>query len=183
MKNLLEGQDVPPPRPRVRPGKEIDIRAKTPRRKDQSILTVVEQVSLQRPDGVPLVSVTRHSITKDGDAAAHAPPGIDVGPEWVRLDLAWLAEYPSALVVLANHEGVRFNRVPTPEQLAAMLRRVIDVYLVVGNDHPECEHNEPVAMVPPADSFRLRVPRGVGVWVRCVEATDRPARASFVAFP
>lgn len=51
---------------------------------------------------------------------------LEIGEEWQPLDWGWAGPNPSQ-VIICNEEGMFFNGVPTPEQKAEAMGRIVDI--------------------------------------------------------
>lgn len=50
-----------------------------------------------------------------------------VGPEWMPLPLGWLEGQPISLIILHNNEGRFTQLIPTPEERADAMARIVEV--------------------------------------------------------
>lgn len=136
----------------------------------------VEATSVESMHEIPLRTreqVYRRQLTVDGG--------------WRPIDLGWVGDRVS-LVHLSNREGERFAVTPSPEELAEIESRVIQIGVVVsevGRDATQWDAPTsvivPLFLVRPREAIRFAPAGGVDrLRVRCAFGQ---ARATLVAFP
>lgn len=128
-------------------------------------ILVVESVYFQPANASPVGVESRfgRELISDDEPYERRQP---VGREWAALDSGWLKD--SAMAVLSNPAPV-WQRIPTPEQLAEAMAKVVEVIFLRPAEHPNCYNMAPPSgvVIPPGESARLR-PSSLGsTWLRC----------------
>lgn len=136
-------------------------------------LTVVESVYCEVPGTKPTQEDSRYARgLAFVDDPPYTRPMWRVGPDWQPLDAGWLSGVPLSLVLLTNLEGtLPPEKLPTYEEREAVIRRVVEVGVVVGAcDNSRDDKVEGFAEIQPGESIRFR-PLGDSsrVRVRCRE--------------
>ena len=97
-----------------------------------------------------------------------------VGEEWQDLRFGWLTDenINCSLLRIVNHEGQQFQTIPTPEELAEVMGRVLEFCYAGGEETP--------FLVRPKESTKLSPSTLKGLRIRCRKGT---ARYTVTAFP
>lgn len=142
--------DGPPPEP------------VTPLRKPRVTVTgtVVHQVPGGQPKSPPRTRFFRW-LEEDEEAYSRT---VKVGGDWVPLDLGWVGERCS-LLVLANATKLRTQRQPTQDELSSLLGKVIEVAVAVPLDGRD--FHQPFAEIPIGEDMRLSPREPSRYRVRC----------------
>lgn len=128
-----------------------------------SMLTVVETVYHQPSGGFPatmLGDASRFHRELSSDEQAYERHRV-LKNNWETLDCGWVEK--CGMLLIRNDEG-QFQVVPTPEQRAEVMRRVI---LVSFNG------DQPAILVPPGETCRFYPVDANLICLRCVEGTAR----------
>lgn len=123
----------------------------------QARVTVVESVYHFLPNRQPGGRELRHSRVLASHEQRYERT-FRVGPEWQRLDPAWVKE--ASLFLLENEEGKGLTKIPSPAQRAEIDARIVEVG--AGKDGPSLVTD----LVPPGQSIR-RIPADLNIWLRC----------------
>lgn len=93
---------------------------------------------------------------------------------WQDLRLGWFTdkELGCSLLRIVNHEGQQFQTIPTPEELAEVMGRVLEFCYAGGEETP--------FLVRPKESTKLSPSTLKGLRIRCRKGT---ARYTVTAFP
>lgn len=133
----------------------------------QSRMTVIETIYHQAPNDEPTSFTSRFSRSLETDEQPYARK-LKVGESWQPLDRAsiWLAE--AGLLRLVNEEGTNWPTNPTPEQLAEVAAKVVEIGF--GADTA-------AILVPPGESVRFSPADLALIRLRCRSGTARCALA------
>lgn len=111
-------------------------------RQARNRITVVEQVYFQSFGEQPRLQESRYSHELDSFDQPYERR-LTAGPDWVPLDIGWVAE--PGMILVRNDEGQFFAFNPTEEQKGIVAGRIIE--LSYGGDQLGW-------LVPPGETFR-----------------------------
>ena len=106
-------------------------------------LTIVEQIYHRPMDEEPTLFERRYSRELETRDEVYQPKKPKVGQEWQPVDTGWLGSRVGMLIV-ANEEGKSLKTIPSPEELAEIRARVVEV------SYAGCPDT---FLVPPGESF------------------------------
>jgi hypothetical protein len=164
-RTMWDGEDAPAPRP---PAPALRAR-----------LVVVAQVVHVPPDGGPTPLAYQFGRELETDEQPYGPRRVRAGAGWEPLDYGWLGGPDGVgLVVVENEEGRRPRVVPTPEERADTLARVVELGVIA--ELPDgARVVVPFARVRPGEARDLD-PAGP-LAIRCTHPGG--ARASILLIP
>lgn len=128
-------------------------------------LTVVETVYHQLLSGSPeVLSDSRYGTNLHSEEVPYNRPQ-KIGTDWVKLDLMWVDN--PILLVLENLEGSDYQTLPSPEEIAEVEKRIVEVGIRISpTDFAS------FALVIPGESIRF-FPASKNYYVRCQHDTAR----------
>ena len=135
-------------------------------------LTVVETISHHVPGQQPLsVHVPSERKLQSAELSYVRQP--TVGPEWHALDLGWFASGGAGMILARNEEGTNFKVYPTPEELAEVKARVVELLI---------DWLQPTSriLIAPGESARFTPAEHSSIRLRCPSGR---ARMSIIIFP
>ena len=135
-----------------------------------STLTVVETVYHQPAGGFPdtlLGDASRYHRELASDEQAYERHRV-LKTAWEPLDCGWVEK--CGMLLIRNDEG-QFHTIPTPEQRAEVMRRVIQV--AFGDEDPSPCSKTAVILVPPGETCRFYPADAKLIRLRCIEGNAR----------
>ena len=135
-------------------------------------ITVVEKVYHQSVGEQPTqadVVFVRNLLTKEQPYVRH----VKVGENWTPVDYGWLNSV--SFVVIQNDEG-KFVVVPTPEELATVMARVVDVSFKESVGHGSLQ-------IPPGESLRCSPSDDTSTKALCLRCRSGVAQVTITAYP
>jgi len=143
----------------------------------KTLLTVVEQVFHQTPNGPPTSVVSRYAVSSEDPEQVYARNVVlDTQGGWRPLDVGWFRGRSASLLLLGNIEGINLTQIPTVEERATLGQRIVEVAFAQGNG----DSLLPNIPVLPGESCRLRPGDLSRIYVRC---PNGPARITLTLFP
>lgn len=141
-------------------------------------MVIVEQVSHQSPNQPPTVVDSRYPRILETDEQVYKR-SMKIKSEWTNIDVGWLIETGVAQIVIENREGQALQVIPTQEEKAAFLARILELGIEVEfeSDKPRDMFSKvkipnvivPFSIIRPGESTRLDPSTYIGsLRIRCM---------------